>query len=565
MSFANKKYLVFFGLFVFLFFIPEISFAKTGLDSVNVAFESGAKKWNAGGVITGYAESLFWKLVLIDFTWTTIVWVKDRKEFGEILTGYVGKILTIGFFWALLKSGSEWIPAIINSFSQIGKEAATTQGADVSTLDSVFWTGIDLAGTLVETLAELSVLERIAFMIPTTAACIIAACGFALIAGQLLVALVESYIAIYGGIIMLGFGGSRWTSEMASSYLKFGIGAGLKLMLCYMVVGLGFAVFNTVLVQSSAMLTNPLQFLPYLFRIIALTLIYVYIVFNVPGLASAMMSGAPNMSLGGMVGAGLTAAAGVAGAGAAAMALGGGGAAGAAKSALGDVAKGGLPGGGGGPGAAANALNGGGGSGGVQPPGSGLGTTPSNMPGMPKSGPIATSLANDAAANESANTPQTGDSSGSSFVGPQAPTSVAPSSLIISTDTNIGNAKAAASSAPAAPVPAAKAGGVAAPAGSPSSAVSPAAADSSSVSSPSGTSPASTSGGEQGDASGASVGADHPHTALLTAISENMAKMANGPEQVRSVSEKIDQMRKYVPNDGASISTPGISMGHTKD
>ena len=545
---SNKGKFLFGSLLVFLFLLPETSYAQVFLDKTAISFKDGATKWQA--TMFGYATVLFWKLMLIDFTWTTLVWVKDRKEIGEIWMGYVGKIFTFGFFWLLLSNAGNpaacsatqvidcsWVATIIDSFTQIGKSIASASGADVGTLDSLLALGFKIALQMFDVLYSkasvtdvllhpIDVAERTFMIIPIFATAIIVSLGFALIAGQLLIAMIESYIAIYGGIIMLGFGGSRWTSDMASSYLKFAVGAGLKLMLCYLVIGLGFNVFTSMIPPNLELE----KIWEYVLTIIPITLIFVYLVFNIPGLAASIMSGSPNMSLGGMMGAAITAGAAMTGAGAAATALGGGGAAGAAKNALGDAAKGGLPGGGGGPGAAANAMNGGGGSGGVQPPGSGLGTTPSNMPGGPKSGPIATSLANDAAANESANTPQTGDSSGSSFVGPQAPTSAAPSSSIISTDTNIGNAKAAASSVPAAP--AAKAGGGVAPTDS-SSSVAPTAADSpSSVSSPS------------GDASGASVGTDHPHTALLTAISKNMAKMANGPEQVRTMSEKIEQIER---------------------
>ena len=314
----HKKNMFLFLLIIF-FLWPEISTAKVFLDPINSSFKSGAGQWQS--IVSSYAQSLFWKLVLLDFTWTTIVWVKDRKEFGEILTGIIGKILTIGFFFSLLLSASDWIPAIINSFSDLGKAAATAAGADVGTLDSVFFTGLDLANEMLLKLADKDIFERIYLIIPTAFACICASIGFALIAGQLLVTLIESYIAIYAGIIMLGFGGSRWTSEMATAYLKFAVGTGVKLMLCYMVIGLGFNLFVNAI--PGDMLNDPAAYLFYTFHVVALVLIYVYAVFNIPGLASGMLSGSPNMSLGGMAGAAITAGAGLAGAGAIAGSMGG--------------------------------------------------------------------------------------------------------------------------------------------------------------------------------------------------------------------------------------------------
>ena len=38
---------------------------------------------------------------------------------------------------------------------------------------------------------------------------------FALIAAAIILALVESYIVLSGGVLLMGFGGSRWTKDFA--------------------------------------------------------------------------------------------------------------------------------------------------------------------------------------------------------------------------------------------------------------------------------------------------------------------------------------------------------------
>lgn len=43
--------------------------------------------------------------------------------------------------------------------------------------------------------------------------------AFGIIAAQLLLTNVESYIIIGGGGLLLGFAGSRWTTDIASRYL----------------------------------------------------------------------------------------------------------------------------------------------------------------------------------------------------------------------------------------------------------------------------------------------------------------------------------------------------------
>lgn len=587
---------LFFGLLLLLLFTPSPAHAKAVLDPLVTHFETAARLWQP--IMYGYALSLFWKLLTIDFAWTTIVWVKDRKEFGEILAGYVGKMFTYGFFLLLLTnaaapnacSGTQfvdcsWPATIMESFSQIGKTAATAAGADVGSIDSVMANGFNLAGTLWNVLSERDIMEQILLVFPTAFAAFCAGVGFAFVAAQLLITIFEFNIVVYAGIILLGFGGSRWTSDMASSYMKFAIGTGVKLMLCYMIIGLGFNMFSA-LVPINGVFENIDTAKAYLFytvQVASFVLIYVYMVFNIPGLAAAMLSGSPNMSMGGAMGAAITAGAAATGAGAVAKSAGGAiqdkakalGGAGSVAESLAKTASGmlGTPGRGG----AAN-LNGGGGSSGVQQPGSGFGATPS-LPGAHPGG-LAGDLAKESGGGVGASGASPGASSegsggavsapGASDVGGGA---IAPamSSGGIDLGTNPSAAKSAVAAAGMQPFggggsqPSGGSGRSGGGAGSPGGATPSGGSSSQPLSGtePAGTGAADSSGA--GNASGASVAADHPHTALLKSIDENMAKMANGPEQVRTMSEKIDQLRRYVPNDGATVSTPGLSMGHTRD
>lgn len=546
--FLCKKRVLLLACIISILFIPEVSFAKVLLDATAISFKDGSAKWQSA--IYGYASSLFWKLAVLDFTWTTIVWVKDRKEIGEILTGFVGKTISVGFFWLVLFNSSSpngWVQSIIDSFSTIGKSVAVSSGADVGTLDSILTQGFTLAlnmysvlysnvGVTDVILHPIDTAERTFMIVPIFSTSIIVSLGFALIAGQLLVTMCESYIAIYGGIIMLGFGGSRWTSDMATSYLKFAVGTGMKLMLCYMVIGLGFNVFSAMIPATISLE----KIWEYVLTIIPITLIYVYLVFNIPGLASSIMSGSPNMSLGGMAGAAITAGAGIAGAGALAKTAGGKmqelagpgskleNAARMGSSMMGTPGRG-----------STNLL--GSGSSGVKPPGSGLSPTGSF-----------------AAPMESNNQENSGGLAGD-IASTERSSSVSPAgsdfgSSLIDTKSNLQSALTEKSGS----------------AQSPSrSGVTPSPQSRTSSSSDTGsTAPVDAVepvGGAKGNASGASVVASDPHTKLLESMNANLEMMANGPEQARKLHQKISALRDFVPNDGATVQTGGISMGHTKD
>lgn len=56
---------------------------------------------------------------------------------------------------------------------------------------------------------------------------------------NMLLQLCSAWILAYAGIIFLGFGGSRWTSDMAINYYKTVLGIGASLMTMTLIVGVG--------------------------------------------------------------------------------------------------------------------------------------------------------------------------------------------------------------------------------------------------------------------------------------------------------------------------------------
>src|SRR5262249_35242404 len=68
-------------------------------------------------------------------------------------------------------------------------------------------------------------------------ACIFIA--FALIAAQVLLSLTEAYVGIAGGVLILGFSGSRWTMKFAESFIGWYLGVCTKIFFLYLLVGIG--------------------------------------------------------------------------------------------------------------------------------------------------------------------------------------------------------------------------------------------------------------------------------------------------------------------------------------
>lgn len=258
-------------------------------------------------VIKGYAERLFWILVLVDVGWSGVIYALEKNDIGEIVVSLTKKIFPIGFFWSLLKFADTWIPAIINSFVQIGQQAG---GTGAVTPDGIIYEGASVALGILQTIKTLGVFDSLAAVFPLVIISIIVFLCYAFVAVQLLITLIESYMMIGAGVILLGFGGSRWTTDFATKYLQSAVGTGLKLMMLYLILGAGKSIFGNTMIDPDHLMGTA-------FAALGAALVYGYLAFSVPAIASGMMSGSPALTAGGALGAAVTMGAAMAGAAAA--------------------------------------------------------------------------------------------------------------------------------------------------------------------------------------------------------------------------------------------------------
>jgi type IV secretion system protein TrbL len=168
---------------------------------------------------------------------------------------------------------------------------------------------------------------------------IFAILAYGLLALQILITNIESYIIIGGGALLLGFNGSKWTQVFAEKYLGYAVSVGIKLFVLYLIVGLGQNLATTWVTQLGTFTPETV------IQVGAAALIYGAMGIMVPGIAGSMLNGSPSMSLGSMAGGAAVAAGGLAGAAMAGAGLATGGASNLGKLAS-MVATGGKDGGG---------------------------------------------------------------------------------------------------------------------------------------------------------------------------------------------------------------------------
>ena len=110
---------------------------------------------------------------------------------------------------------------------------------------------------------------------------------------SMLVTLIESYIVVNAGVLFLGFAGSRWTTTFAEKFLSYAVSVGVKLFVTYLIIGAGQHISDT----WASTITTDMVVSDYL-TILVGALVYMFLAWQIPSLASSMLTGAVSMTLG---------------------------------------------------------------------------------------------------------------------------------------------------------------------------------------------------------------------------------------------------------------------------
>lgn len=294
------------------------------LDEVADRFMTQSATW--GATITTYATWLFWTLATISMVWTFGMLALRKADIGDFFAELVRFTIFTGFFWWLLENGPRFAMDIVNSLRDVGAAAGgVTRTLTPSTpLDIAF----DIIVKAGKSYSVLHPIDNLAIFLTTLA---ILAC-MAVVAANVLLALVTAWVMAYAGIFVLGFGGARWTSDIAINYFRAVAGIALKLMTMTLLIGVAVAVmdgFHADLQEGAPMRELLVIFVVALVLVVLIHSIPNVIAGLIPGGGQAASSGS-SFSAGAIAGAAVGAGAAVA-SGGAALAAGGAAATGGAQ------------------------------------------------------------------------------------------------------------------------------------------------------------------------------------------------------------------------------------------
>ena len=276
-----------------------------------------------------YANALFGILAVIEFAWSAAVMLLEKSDLQSWTSALIRKLMWIGAFYALLLNGQIWIPAIIDSFTQIGQNAA---GLGALSPSGVFMQGLSIAGALIDGASTSAFFTNPGTSLALAFAALLIVVSYTLITINFIVTLVESYLVVSVGFIFLGFGGSRWTAPYTERYIGLAVSIGIKIVLLYCLISAGFGLSLGWLNEAQVISTSARPVMT-AFDVMGGSLIFMMCCWQIPKLFAAVIGGSPALTGGDLVataavvGSAALAVGGAAVAGAGALAGGGGGAA----------------------------------------------------------------------------------------------------------------------------------------------------------------------------------------------------------------------------------------------
>src|ERR1700685_324258 len=291
-------------------------------------FRSERVQWTTNVFI--YANTLFGLLAVIESAASAAVMLLEKSDLQSWTSALIRKLMWIGAFYALLLNGRSWIPAIIDSFTQLGQNAS---GLGALSPSGIFMQGLSLAGALMDGASTSAFFTNPGTSLALAFAALLIVISYTFIAINFIVTFVESYLVVSVGFIFLGFGGSRWTAPYTERFIGLAVSIGVKVLLLYCLIAAGFDLSLGWLNEAQGISTSARPAMP-AFDVMGGALIFMMCCWQIPKLFAAVIGGSPALTGGDLiattavVGGAVVAVGGAAVAGVSALAGGGSAAAG---------------------------------------------------------------------------------------------------------------------------------------------------------------------------------------------------------------------------------------------
>ena len=254
------------------------------------------------GLIGGEVHFLTAILIGIDITLAGLYWALGPDT--NVIAKFLKKVMYVGFFALIINNFALLSGIVFDSFGGLGLTATNTSmsAQDLMRPGFIANTGFEAAHPLLTEIGNLTgpvkFFTNIVTIFILFLAWVITLFAFFFLAIQLFVTIIEFKLTTLAGFIIIPFALWNKTSFLAEKVLGNIISSGIKLMVLAIIVGIGTTIFGQItssFVPGEVTLANAASVILGSLAIFALG------IFG-PGIATGLVSGAPQLGAGAAVG-----------------------------------------------------------------------------------------------------------------------------------------------------------------------------------------------------------------------------------------------------------------------
>ena len=241
-------------------------------------------------------------LIGIDITLAGLYWAMGPDT--NVIAKFLKKVMYVGFFALILNNFAFLSDIIFTSFGQLGLNATgkTITAADLMRPGFVASVGFDAAHPLLTEVQDLTgpikFFTNIVTIIILLLAWMVTLFAFFFLSIQLFVTIIEFKLTTLAGFVLIPFALWNKTSFLAEKVLGNIIASGIKLMVLAIIIGIGSTIFGQV---TAAFVPGEVTLEDAASVILASLAIFALGIFG-PGIATGLVSGAPQLGAGAAVG-----------------------------------------------------------------------------------------------------------------------------------------------------------------------------------------------------------------------------------------------------------------------
>ncbi|MCW4460816.1 P-type conjugative transfer protein TrbL [Sphingomonas sp. BT-65] len=284
------------------------------------------------GLLGGEVGWLSATLIAIDVTLAALFWAFGGAD--DLFARLIKKVLYVGAFAFILTNFNSLASILFRSFAGLGLQASGSGMTEAQLLQPgrLAAVGVDAGRPLLDQIGEMSglfeVFSNIDIIVVLFCAWLVIIIAFFILAVQMFVTLIEFKLTTLAGFVLVPFAFWNKTAFLAERVLGNVVSSGIKILVLAVIVGIGSGLFAEFRVPPGTEMT-----IDHALAIALGSLTLLGLGIFGPGIATGLVSGAPQLGAGAAAGTALGVA-GLAAAGGAVVAGGAGLAAGAAGSTL---------------------------------------------------------------------------------------------------------------------------------------------------------------------------------------------------------------------------------------